>query len=116
MDKKYRVLFHRLMGDEETFKARMVRMGVPPETVSEMIRKAPVVLKTDLSLGDSRQYADAIQEAGGRVTIQENGHFEGSKRINHSVSIASFQDFTMCPECGFKQPKAEACVKCGLRL
>jgi hypothetical protein len=114
--KKYRVIFQGLIGDKEVFKARMVRLGAPIETVNEIIRKAPVVLKTDLTLGASRRYADAVQDAGGKVTIQENGHFKESKHVDHFVSIASFQAFTMCPECGFKQPKNEICAKCGFRF
>lgn len=116
MTKKYRVLFHRLIRDKELFRARMVRLGVPAETVEKIVQKAPVILKEDMTLGSARRYADAVQEAGGRVTIQEYGNFEGSGRINRPVSIASFRDFTMCPECGFKQPKVEICVKCGFKL
>ena len=114
--KKYRILFQEVIGDEAVFKARMARLGAPIETVNEMIQKAPVVLKTDLTLGDSRRYAEAVQGAGGKVTIQESGHFKESRHRDPSLSIASFQDFTMCPECGFKQPKDETCTKCGFRL
>ncbi len=116
MTKKYRVLFHGLSGNKEAFKARMVRLGAPPETVDKMIKKAPIILKEGLTLEASRRYADAVQEAGGGVTIQEHEHSEEPERVNHSISIASFKDFTMCPECGFKQQKGETCVKCGFML
>ena len=114
MRKKYRVLFHGLTENKKAFKARIVRLGAPPETVDEMIRKVPVILKEGLTIESSRRYADAVYKAGGIVEIQEHGYFEDS--INQPVSIVSFKDFTMCPECGLKQPKTKSCVKCGSRL
>jgi len=116
MTKKYRVLFHGLICSQEEFKVQMARLGASGEVVDIMIEKAPVVLKNDMALGDARRYADAVQGAGGRVVIQENGRFVESRRLNRPISILSFRDFTMCPECGSKQPKAEFCCKCGFRL
>lgn len=116
MVKKYRVVLQKLLGEEDVFKARMVDLSAPPDIVDKMIRENPVILKGDLTLGAARQYADAVQGAGGRVTIQEYGYFKDSMRINCSNSIASFQDFTMCPECGFKQRKGKICVRCGYIL
>lgn len=116
MVKKYRVLFHGLRKDEEAFKTRMKSMGAPPEKLERMIRHAPVVLKGDLTLGAARNYADAVQDAGGKVTIQESGLFDESAHINLSQSFASLEDFTMCPECGLKQPKGEICLRCRSKL
>ncbi len=116
MNKKYRVLFHGLVGDEESFKARMIDLGAPPETVDRMLGKAPVILKEDLPPATARRYADAVQAAGGRVTIQECGYFVEPIHNRSKVSIASFEAFTMCPECGFKQQKGKACVKCGFQF
>ena len=62
MTKKYRVLFHGLKGDKEAFKARMVHFRAPAETVDRMISAAPIILKGDLTLGDARRYADAVQD------------------------------------------------------
>jgi len=117
MVKKYRVVFHGLIEkNKEAFEAGMLRLGAPVEIVAKMFEKAPVILKGDLTLGGARRYADAVQDAGGRVTIQEHGHFEESGRMNAAVSIAPFNEFTMCPECGLKQPKGEACERCGFRF
>ena len=85
--KKYRILFQGVIGDEAVCKTTLIY-----------------------------RFAEAVQGAGGKVTIQESGHFKESRHVDHSLSIASFQDFTMCPECGFKQPKDETCTKCGFRL
>jgi hypothetical protein len=116
MDKKYRVLFHGVMGDEQAFKARMGRLGALPGTVDTMIAKAPVILKKGLTPVDARRYADAVLEAGGRVTIQEDACAEAPVRTNTGVRIAPFEDIIMCPECGLKQPKGETCPKCGTVL
>jgi len=114
MTKKYRVLFYGLSGNEEDFRSGMAQLGAPPEAVDKMLTKAPVILKEGLTLAFSARYADAVRKAGGMVEVQEHGYSEES--INHTISIASFKDFTMCPECGLKQQKRETCVKCGFRL
>jgi len=116
MIKKYRIVLLSLLKSEEEFKQGMSRLGVSPTTVEQIILQAPVVLKGNMTLRDARQYADAVQHAGGRVNIQENGLFEEPARINRSPDIKSLENFTMCPECGFKQLKAKACVKCGAIL
>ena len=114
MPKKYRVILLGLVEREEDFKLRMSRLGVSREAVGQILQRAPIVLKRNLTLGDARAYADAIQYAGGRVNIQEHGIFEGSDQISRSFDIKPLENFIMCPECGYKQLKEEVCVKCGL--
>lgn len=114
MKKKYRVFFYGLSGNEEDFRLCMAQLGAPPEAVDKMLTKAPVILKEGLTSAFSARYADAVRKAGGMVEVQEHGYPEES--MNHTISIASFKDFTMCPECGLKQQKRETCVKCGFRL
>lgn len=116
MSKKYRVVFHGLLGEEKAFREHMTGLGVGADALDRMLREAPIVMKGELTLGAARRYADAVQQAGGKVRIEESGSFDDSRRINRSVHIASFKEFTMCPECGFKQQKGEVCVKCGFRL
>lgn len=91
----------------------MARLGVQLDAVDRMLSNAPIIMKGELTLGAARRYADAVQEAGGKVRIEECGSFDDSRRISRSVHIALFKEFTMCPECGFKQQKGEKCVKCG---
>ena len=114
MNKKYRVVFLGLIESSENFKEKMSRLGVSPTMVDQIISKMPVVLKGDMSLRDARQYADAIQYAGGRVNIQEHGVFEEPEHNERSVDIAPLENFIMCPQCGYKQLKDQACVKCGM--
>jgi hypothetical protein len=116
MIKKYHLRFLGVREGKEVFKARMSQLGVPDEKVEELVSRAPVVIKRNLTLREARQYADAVQEAGGRVVIQEHGYFEELRGVNHPASITPFRDFTMCPECGLVQPKKQACVKCGASL
>jgi ribosomal protein L32 len=111
--KKYRVLFLGLVGNEEAFRARMSKLGVSIPSVDLMISKAPVILKGDMTLREARQYADAVHLAGGRVNIQEHGLFEEQETMNRSLEIKRLEDFIMCPECGYKQLRERACVKCG---
>jgi hypothetical protein len=116
MNKKYRVVFLGLIEREEDFTSRMSRLGVSSEAVQQIIQRAPIVLKRNMTLGDAREYADAIQYAGGRVNIQEHGFFEKPDRINRLFDIKPLENFTMCPRCGYKQLKEKACVKCGFLL
>lgn len=113
MTKKYRVLFLGLVENEEAFKKRMSNLGVSIPMVDQMINKAPVILKGDMTLREARRYADAVQLAGGKVNIQEHGLFEEQETINRSLHIKLLEDFIMCPECGYKQLREKACAKCG---
>ena len=114
MNKKYRVIFLGLLDGREDFIRKMSRLGVSPTMVEQIISKMPIVMKRDMTLGDARQYADAIQYAGGRVNIQEHGVFEEPENNERSVDIAPLENFIMCPQCGYKQLKDQACVKCGM--
>ena len=106
MEKVYRVVFQGLVGEETAFRERMGDLGVPAEVVVRLLRSAPVEMKRDLSLRDARGYADAVQDAGGRVSIQEHGR----------VEIPSLGAFTKCPECGMKQLRKRLCERCGCPL
>jgi len=114
--RKYRVLFHGLSGDEEVFEQRMLKMNAPVEAVSRMIREAPLIMKEGMTWEKARQYAGAVQEAGGRVSIEEQSAAQSSVWRNSPSRIVPFQAFTMCPRCGLKQPRAEVCGKCGASL
>lgn len=113
MDKKYRVIFLALIKNEKDFNQGMSKLGVSPAAVKQIINKAPVVLKGNMSLGDARQYADAVFFAGGRINIQEHGFFKETRSSDEALAIKTLENFTMCPECGHKQLKAEACIRCG---
>jgi hypothetical protein len=88
------------MEKREDFEERMKKLGFSARKVRDLIAKAPSALK-------------AIQEAGGKVNIQEDGVSQEFDRLHPPMEIRSLKDFTMCPECGYRQIKAEMCVKCG---
>jgi hypothetical protein len=92
----------------------MSRLGMSPTEVERIIKEAPVILKEDLNIGIARRYADEIMQAGGNVNIQEYGIVEDDpEKKTGSLKIEPLESFTMCPQCGQKQLKAEQCVKCG---
>lgn len=103
---KYRILFLGLVDDLECFKERMGELGVEAETAEKIVRKAPVVLKAGMTLDHAQRYARAVQKAGARVNIQQEA----------VLHIKPLEYFTMCTECGHKQPRGERCVRCGHAL
>jgi hypothetical protein len=113
VEKKYRVVFLGLSNGVEDFTAGMLSLGVPVPLVEEMVRKAPVVMKAGMSLARARKYAEAVQIAGGKVNIQDDGLAEVPSRSRRHAEIKPFESFTRCPECGHMQPRGESCVKCG---
>ena len=94
----------------------MLKLGVTSTSVNQVLEKAPVVLKSGLSLGDSRAYAEAVQNAGGRVAIREQASHEEAEPAERELNIKSFESFARCPVCGQKQLRSEDCVKCGHAL
>jgi hypothetical protein len=114
MSKKYLVLFQGLTEQEDSFKNRVRSLGVSSETAETILKKAPVILKSGMSAEKVKKYATAFREAGAKVTImQEIGDSEESNTGSPSISIPAFGDFTMCPECGMKQPREKNCERCG---
>jgi hypothetical protein len=109
--KTYRILFLGLLEDPDRFKENMSGMGVQPEVTDKMLQRAPILMKTGMALAEARRYAEAVQKAGGRVNIQEDGGFQ--KPRDHRRPIKPLEYFTMCLECGHKQPRSERCVRCG---
>ena len=114
MSKTYLVLFQGLTETKDSFKDRLLSLGVSSETAETILRKAPVILKSGMTAEKSKKYATAFREAGAKVAImQEFGDSEESNMGNPSISIPAFDDFTMCPECGMKQPRGKSCERCG---
>ena len=115
-DKKYLCVFRGFRGDEESFRAAMGRHGLGEKFLGDLIAKAPVVVKRDVELREARRYADILQEAGGIVSIVENGEFTDRKKPARKYPIKSFEAFVMCPECGFKQAGSANCERCGRKI
>jgi hypothetical protein len=116
MGKTYRIIFSGLVGDSESFKRKMLRLGVTGDVSEGIIKKAPVILKQGLSLKDARAYADALIQAGGKATMQAESRPQENQEKSTLSSVISLKSFTMCPQCGYKQLKTERCIRCGLEL
>jgi hypothetical protein len=84
MSKTSRVLFHGLIEEKESFKKRMFALGVPPEMVETILRKAPVILKSGMSAEEARRYAHAVQEARG-IKARELARFHSDFWRFHHV-------------------------------
>jgi ribosomal protein L32 len=111
--KTYRVVLLGRIEEKQDFEEKMEKLVFSSGSVRDLIEKVPSALKAGLPLGEAREYAEAVQEAGGKVNIQEDGVSDETKRLHPPIEIRSLKDFTMCPECGHRQLKADACVKCG---
>jgi ribosomal protein L32 len=111
--KTYRVVLLGRIEEKQDFEEKMEKLGFSSGSARDLIEKVPSALKAGLPLGEAREYAEAVQEAGGKVNIQEDGVSDETKRLHPPIEIRSLKDFTMCPECGHRQLKADACVKCG---
>jgi hypothetical protein len=115
IDKTYKVIFSSLVKEEGYFKGQMLRFGVSADISEGIIKKSPVILKRGLSLKDARAYADAVIQAGGKVSIQVEASAEENYEEGRLPNVISLKKFTMCPKCGYKQLKAEKCIRCGLK-
>ncbi len=91
----------------------MRALGVYSNVVDRLLESAPVAMKQDLPLRDARRYAEAVQDAGGKVSIQEHGRIRDERRPSSRGCIPSLEAFTECPECGLKQLREKACERCG---
>lgn len=110
MNKSYRVVFLGLSQKEEYFKSQVSLLGVSPETVDAMIKKAPVVLKESKSLEYAKKYAAAVTRAGGKTSISLFNAID--KEHADCINIPAMSSFTQCPQCGHRQSKKELCERC----
>ncbi|MBW1998657.1 MAG: hypothetical protein JRJ29_11910 [Deltaproteobacteria bacterium] len=116
MEKRYRVVFLSLSVGEALFRANMSKLGVEAEAVEAMIQRAPITLKRNMTLAFARNYAEAVQAAGGRVRIENDGVTGEDQRYAKPVEIKPMDCFTRCPECGYMQLKEGSCRRCGYPL
>lgn len=116
MEKRYKVIFSSLVKERDYFKNRMSGLGVSETLSEEILKKAPVTMKRNLSLKDARVYAEALFQAGGKATIHVDEYRKDGGTNDTSPGILTLDNFIMCPQCGHKQLKTETCIKCGLTL
>lgn len=113
--KRYCVIFLNLVKEKDYFISAMSRLGINHATAVRIIQKAPVILKADMTLDEARRYAEAVNRAGAVVRIKEDGDF-GTGRTDPSIKIMTFENFVMCPRCGYKQLRGPGCNRCGFHF
>ena len=116
MSGKYRIVFLGLTVERAVFAEKMAQLGVDGVQGDEIINRAPVILKEGLDMERARRYADAVQNAGGRAVIKDDGVQDEQRMVTRPLAIIPFADFIMCPVCGHKQPKGEFCEKCRSKI
>lgn len=114
MNNRYQIIFLGLNKPQDHFQQCMTKLGVPSPVIDRIMGSAPVVLKQDIDLIHAKNYAEAVRSAGGEIRIQKYSHHQ--TRSKDQIKIEPLENFTMCPQCGYKQIKAESCVRCGLDL
>lgn len=114
MEKKYCVIFVNLIKEKDHFISEMSGLGVDSATTAQILCKAPVILKANMSLEEAKVYAGAIIKAGGRVRIRDDS--DRNRPICPSMKIMAFESFVMCPRCGYKQLRKTTCERCGFHF
>lgn len=104
-----------LLETPDVVSQRVIRLGLLSDDIERMAARAPFTFKRGLTLKEAREWADAFQFAGARVTVREEGTIIDRRRGRKSL-IQPLESFTMCPQCGHKQLKAETCSRCGSAL
>jgi hypothetical protein len=104
-----------LVETPEVVSQRVIRLGLLSDDIERMAARAPFTFKRGLTLKEAREWADAFQSAGARVTVREEGTVIDRRRGRKPL-IQPLESFTMCPQCGHMQPKAETCTRCGSPL
>lgn len=115
MERKYCVIFLGISGSKQSFLQNMKNMGVEERLIEYMIEKAPIILKEGLDIRHARLYAEKVEKAGGRVKLKEMGLLDSSRK-SPEFYVKGFDNFTVCPQCGYKQDKQEKCLRCGYLL
>jgi hypothetical protein len=115
MTKRYCIIFQGLLEGHERFRQRMAALGATQEVIEQMMSRAPLMVKDELTLGEARRYSERIREAGGRVAIYDRRWGGGPEPgTGHPWSVTHLDKFTPCPRCGLKHLKAVSCPRCGL--
>jgi hypothetical protein len=115
LNKNYCLVFLGLHETPENFTRNMTNLGFSSSDIENIMASPSVPFKKGLTLREAREWADSMQSAGGRVNVreEENVSPEGDGKRER---IPPLESFTLCPECGYKQLKAEACMRCGFSL
>jgi len=123
----YRVIFLGLTvaGPEEEFrliKGLQMKFNLTPEKAESLLQRVPIVVKKSVLKEEMERYVKTFEEIGGRVRIEEESVVEPLEISQRPApgpepkkELYSGKKIT-CPQCGFEQPEADECIKCGIIL
>jgi len=123
----YKVLFLGLtvVGPEEEARLRQglqKRFNLTPEKAENLLQRVPIIVKKTESKEEAEKYVKVFEEIGGRVRLEEEPGAEippvspapqSPPQPPPKMKYYSGPTVT-CPQCGFEQPEADECVKCGI--
>ncbi len=101
---RYEVVTKGIMDGEnsEEVRARLAKL-IKNKNVNldPIIDKAELVVKKNLDLESAKKYRDGFHRAGVICELRRQD---------------DILEAMVCPNCGFRQPKAEACIRCGIMI
>ena len=101
---KYEVVTRGIIDGEKVEKVRArLRRLIKNKNINldPIIDRAELVVKRDLDIQTAKKYRDGFHWAGIICELRRQD---------------STLEAMVCPNCGFRQPKAEACIRCGIIL
>jgi hypothetical protein len=123
----YKVIFLGLTvaGPEEEvrlIKGLQMKFNLTPEKAESLLQRVPIVVKKSVSKEEMERYVEVFKEMGGRVRIEEESVVEPLEIFQRPApdpepkkGLYSGKRIT-CPQCGFEQPEADKCIKCGISI
>jgi len=112
----YKVIFLGLTvaGPEE--EARLIaglqkKFNLSPEKAERLLERVPIVVKKGITREEMERCVKAFEGIGGRVRVEEEA---GAGPLEISPPPIPEQKRMTCPQCGFEQIEADACLKCGI--
>ena len=120
----YKIVFLGLAvaGPEE--EARLIeglkkKFNLPPERAERLLQRVPIVVKKGASQGEMERYVKAFESIGAKVRVEMTEEEPVVKEAEiFQAPGPGGRPFSgkmiTCPQCGFKQPETEECIKCGV--
>jgi hypothetical protein len=117
----YKIIFLGLAvaGPEEELRllnGLQKKFNLTPQKAEGLLQRVPIVVRKGMSKEEMEKYAKAFQDIGGRVRVEEEPVTEVPEvaPAPEPPRRPSTGRMITCPQCGFEQPEANECMKCGI--